>query len=218
MSKLYFLVLLSFISFSCANNEENIELKTENQSLRTQLTELKQKNKQLAEKNTRLKSLGAKSNNKQIVELKDSKLIETLDKRVLEDTLDLAKHGNEYIFKREVLLTQLDNRLFAETFGNISENIELLGYSVFSICDGDSLPLEMCNCTHSIYIVIEPEDLGEAYKLYRIGYFYNVDLISLERIGSEDYAIELIFEHGKYPRKTEHMNLTKMELQKQPGQ
>jgi hypothetical protein len=74
----------------------------------------------------------------------------------------------------------------------------------------------MCNCTDSIYIVIEPEELGEDYELYRVGYFYNVDLISLERIEIENlkYDFELTFEHGKYPRKKEKISLNEMKLEK----
>ncbi|MDO5978943.1 hypothetical protein [Flavivirga spongiicola] len=216
MNKLLFIAPLLFMNLSCSDNEKNIELKTENDKLRAQITKLEKQYNGLIEQNSNLKSLSSENKNNQIVQLINSKLIKILDKRFLEDTLDLAKYGNEYVFKREVELTKLDNKLFAETFGNIREKLDLLGYSVFSICDGESLPLEMCNCTDSIYIVVEPENIGEDYELFRIGFFYNVDLISLIRIEKDDYKydIELTFEHGEYPRKTKKINLTKMELRK----
>ncbi|MDO5981739.1 hypothetical protein [Flavivirga spongiicola] len=216
MNKLLFIILLLFLNFSCSDNKKNVELKEENNFLKTQLTEIKKKNTELIKQISVLKTLGTKNKDNQIIELLDSKIIKILDKRYSEDTLDLAKYGNEYIFKRDVELTKLDNKLFAETFGNIRERLDLLNYSTFSICDGKSLPLEMCNCTVSIYIVVGPENLGEDYELFRIGFFYNVDLISLQRIEKDgyEYDIELTFEHGKYPRKTEKMNLTKMKLEK----
>ncbi|WGH76706.1 hypothetical protein P8625_06000 [Tenacibaculum tangerinum] len=188
----------------------------ENKILKTNISELEKENVELSKLNSILKSSKSENVESKNKELRNSKVIKKLDERFSKDTLDLEKYGNEYIFERTVELTKLDNKLFAEAFGNIREKLNSFGYSAFSICDGESLPLEMCNCTDSIYIVIEPEELGEDYELYRIGYFYNVDLISLERIEKEDFEFdfELTFEHGKYPRKKEKISLNKMKLEK----
>ncbi|MDO5970063.1 hypothetical protein Q4Q35_09600 [Flavivirga aquimarina] len=216
MKPITIIFFILFLNFSCSEKNENGELLKENSLLKTKISKLEKNNAELNKQNSILESLKSKSVENKITELRNSKVIKILDERFSKDTLDLLKYGNEYIFERNIELTKLDNVLFAETFGNIREQLNSFGYSVFSICDGESLPLEMCNCTDSIYIVIEPEELGEDCELYRVGFFYNVDLVSLERIKKEDfeYDFELTFEHGKYPRKKEKINLTKMKLEK----
>ncbi len=203
MNRITIIFFILFLNFSCSEKDENIGLLKENSLLKIKISDLEKNNAELSKQNSILKSLKSKKKNNKISELRDSKIIKILDERFSKDTLDLLKYGNEYIFERNIELTKLDNRLFAEAFGNIREQLNSFGYSVFSICDGESLPLEMCNCTDSIYIVIEPEELGKDYELYRVGYFFNVDLVSLKRIEKEnlEYDFELTFEHGKYPRK-----------------
>src|SRR5690606_3534470 len=216
MNRITIIFLILFLNFSCYEKNEKNGLIKENSLLKTKISELEKENAELSKQNSFLKSSESEKVENKITELRNSKVIKKLDERFLKDTLDLQKYGNEYIFERTVELTKLDNKLFAEAFGNIREKLNSFGYSAFSICDGESLPLEMCNCTDSIYIVIEPEELGEDYELYRIGYFYNVDLISLERIDKEnfEYDFELTFEHGKYPRKKEKISLNEMKLEK----
>ena len=216
MNRITIIFCILLLNLSCSEKNENGKFLKENSLLKTKISELEKDKNELSEKISILKSLKSENVENRITELRDSKVIKTLDERFSKDTLDLQKYGNEYIFQRTVELTKLENKLFAEAFGNIREKLNSFGYSVFSICDGESLPLEMCNCTDSIYIVIEPEELGKDYELYRVGYFYNVDLISLERIekGNLEYDFELIFEHGKYPRKKEKISLNEMKLEK----
>ncbi|WP_026775763.1 hypothetical protein [Polaribacter sp. Hel_I_88] len=216
MNRITIIFFILILNFSCSEKSENSGLLKENSLLKTKILELENVNAELSKQNSILKSLKSDKKKNEISELRDSKVIKLLDERFSKDTLDLQKYGNEYIFERNIELTKLDNKLFAEAFGNIREQLNSFGYSVFSICDGESLPLEMCNCTDSIYIVIEPEELGEDYELYRVGYFYNVDLVSLERIEKEnfEYDFELTFEHGKYPRKKEKISLNEMKLEK----
>ncbi|PQJ17008.1 hypothetical protein [Nonlabens tegetincola] len=214
------IILFLILGFSCSEKKANAELLKENNILKGRISELEQNNAELNKQNSILNSLKSENSQDKITELRDSKVVELLDERLSKDTLDLKKYGNEYVFERNVVLTKLDNNLFAEAFANIREQLNSYGYSVFSICDGESLPLEMCNCTDSIYIVIEPEELGEEYELYRIGSFYNVNLVSLKRIEKEnfEYDFELIFEHGKYPRKKEKISLNEMKLKNNYGQ
>ncbi|CAM1348774.1 hypothetical protein [Tenacibaculum halocynthiae] len=216
MNRITIIFFILILSLSCSQKNKDGGLLKENNLLKTKISELKKHNVELSKKNSILESLKFEKKETEITELKYSKVIKTLDKRFSKDTLDLKELGNEYIFKRNVELTKLDNKLFAETFGKIRKRLNSFGYSIFSICDGKSLPLEMCNCTDSIYIVIEPEELGKDYELYRVGFFYNVNLISLERIEKDnyDYYFELTFEHGEYPRKKEKVNLSKMQLEK----
>ena len=216
MNRIAIIFIILILNLSCSERNENGRLLEENSLLKTKISELEKDKNELSEKISILESLKFENVENRITELRDSKVIKILDERFSKDTLDLLKYGNEYIFERNIELTKLDNKLFAEAFGNIREQLNSFGYSLFNICDGESLPLEMCNCTDSIYIVIEPEELGEDYELYRIGYFYNVDLISLERIEKEnfEYDFELTFEHGKYPRKKEKISLNKMQLEK----
>lgn len=141
---------------------------------------------------------------------KTKKQIQTLgivDKQILIDTIEL---NPLVVFEREVKLAKSDEGFSVEDLGSISEFKEEIGYKVFSICNGDSLPLEMCNCTHNIYVVIEPEELGEPFELLKIGPFYNVKLNSLER--KEEEGTLLTFEHGKLPRKTLQVNLSTMKF------
>jgi len=216
MNRITIIFLILLLNFSCSEKNDYKALIKENQILKTKISELEKENGELSKLNSIFKSSKSEKAENNNTELRNSKVIKKLDERFSKDTLDLEKYGNEYIFERTVELTKLDNNLFAEAFGNIREKLNSFGYSAFSICDGESLPLEMCNCTDSIYIIIEPEELGEDYELYRIGYFYNVDLISLERIEKEDFEFdfELTFEHGKYPRKKEKISLNKMKLEK----
>ncbi|WP_299888805.1 hypothetical protein [uncultured Lacinutrix sp.] len=216
MNRITIIFFILFLNLSCSEKNKDDKLLKENSLLKTKISELEKDNAALSKQNDILQSLKPEKKETEVTELRFSKVIKTLDERFSKDTLDLKKYGNEYVFERNVELTKLDNKLFAETFGNIREQLNSFGYSIFSICDGESLPLEMCNCTDSIYVVIEPEELGEDYELYRIGFFYNVDLISLERIEKDnnDYDFELTFEHGEYPRKKEKINLTRMNLEK----
>ncbi|CAM1344555.1 hypothetical protein [Tenacibaculum amylolyticum] len=141
---------------------------------------------------------------------KTKKQLQTLgvvDKQVLIDTIELKPL---VVFEREVKLTKLEEGLSVEDLGSISEFREEIGYKVFSICNGDSLPLEVCNCTHNIYVAIEPEELGEPFELLKIGPFYNVKLDSLER--KEEGDILLTFEHGELPRKVLQVNLSTMKF------
>lgn len=213
INKLIFIVLLSIVSISCSGNKETAELKKENSTLKEQLKKLKTANLELTKQSLIQKELNKGSRATGLIH---SKVLRNIVKIYSEDTLDLAKYGNEFVFKRDIVLNKLDNTSFAESLGMISERLELYGYYVYSICDGKSLPLEMCNCTDSIYIVVEPEELGEDYELYRMGLYYNIDLIDLKRVEKEDddYDIVLTFEHGVYPRKREKVNLSKMKLEK----
>lgn len=139
---------------------------------------------------------------------KQIQILGTVDRQVLTDTIEL---NPLVIFKREVKLTKLAKGLSIEDLGSISEFKEEVGYKVFSICNGKSLPIEMCNCTHNIYVAIEPDELGEPFELLKLGLFYKVELKFLGQKEEGDDML-LTLEHGNHPRKILEINLTTMKF------
>lgn len=215
MNKTRFIFPLLLLCLACSNQKAIEDLQSENNALKTRLEALKEKHKALLAENDSLKTGDSQPKSYYATELLHSRLLKILDTKHSEDTLDLPIDGTGFVYKRDVTLSRLDNALFAEAFGSMREKLEKHGYAVFTICDGAALPLEMCNCTDSIYVVVEPENIGEAYELYRAGFYYNVDLIALEALKDDNggQSILLTFEHGAYPRKKERINLSAMTLQ-----
>lgn len=212
--KIYLAIVLTF--FSCSNDYEqkaNTLLK-ENTRLKKELAELKNDLRELKKANSTIignqGKQGSYPTNVDIISIKDQKH--------QEDTLDLEKRGDEliyeYTYKRTVEIAEVDNNNLATLLGSIREKLSAPGISVFSICDGGALPLEMCNCTDNIYVSFEPENLGEDYMLIKISSYYDVKLLDIERIknGFKTTDYHLIFEHGKYPRKKEKISLVDLKF------
>jgi|LGVD01.1.fsa_nt_gb hypothetical protein len=216
MNKIYlFLLLIPFITISCKNEDE--KLKLENDILR-----LKNKNEQLQlkiEKQTEANdflhieieqlSISENYSESQNLDYYNSTIETTLDSIYQADTLDLKIYGNEYIFKRINKIDELNDVSLANTLGAIDEIIKAPGIKVFTIYNGEALPLEHCNSTGNIYIVFEPSQLGDDYSIFSIRTFNEPKLLEIERVMSgfdtKDYILK--FEHGKYPRKIEEVSL-----------
>ncbi|CAL2093677.1 conserved hypothetical protein [Tenacibaculum sp. 190524A05c] len=206
MKKLLPLFLTLMYFYSCSEKKED--------SWKEKLSSLKE---ELAEKDSIIKAYKLKELNLSKVKSKVEKRdkpnnniysLGIVDKQVLIDTIEL---NPLVVFEREVELVKLQAGLSIEDLGSISEFREELGYKVFSICNGEALPIEMCNCTHNIYVAIEPEELGKPFELLKLGLFYNVELKFLGQKEREGDML-LTFEQGEFKRKVLQVNLTTMKF------
>jgi hypothetical protein len=223
MKKVYpIIIFFSLILSSCLNEQEKMKyenelahLKTENEILQQKLQHQNEANKLLR---TELDKYAAKGNDNVSpnTDYFNSQIASTLDSLYQEDTLDLAEYGYEYIFKRTNKIVELKDASLANTLGAIDGILKAPGIQVFTIYNGESLPLEYCNKTGNIYIVYEPDNLNEDYSIFSIFTYNQPELLEIERImsGYETIDYVLKFEHGKYPRKTEQISLQTLKFLK----
>jgi hypothetical protein len=142
---------------------------------------------------------------------------EIIDKKHFQDTLDIS--DNFYVYKHTSVITQTSNSEFESVLRDFDQVKSKYGDDFFvrvmTFFNGQSLPLENENSKTDIHIIIQPTELDYENKTFVISDFYNVELISLEKIGN---SVELTFEHGKFPRKKEQIiikpELVKFENQK----
>ncbi|MGB1042227.1 MAG: hypothetical protein ACPGU6_02450 [Tenacibaculum sp.] len=213
MKKIY--ILLFLLVISCNKNDV---LKDEISDLKNKVQKLKKENLSLQKNTNELKKqleLSFKESIEKLSEVKaNENLLKVLDSEVLIDTLDKGEDGINLVFKRKVDLFKVDKTFSADDLVTIDTILSFPGYKVFSICDGGSLNLESCNCTDSIYIIIEPEELGEYAEVYKSGLYFNLDLISVENENKEDYDSNILlrFKHGESPRKIKEIDLTQLKF------
>ena len=212
MNKIYILLLILFIS---CNKQV---LKDEIDGLTKEVQILKNENTSLIKNTSKLKErleLSFKESIEKLNEVKaNESILKVLDSEVLIDTLDKGEDGTNVVFERKVSLFKVEKTFSADDLVTIDKILSFAGYKVFSLCDGKSLNLETCNCTDSIYIIVEPEELGEYAKIYKSNLYYNVELISIENKtkGNLESNILLKFMHGESPRKIKIIDLTEFKL------
>jgi hypothetical protein len=141
---------------------------------------------------------------------KDS--VKILDKKSFIDTLDIS--DNFYVYRHTAVITQTNDADFKWFMRNFIEMKSIYAEDFFvkvlTFYNAESLPLETENSKTNIHILIQPTELGYENKTLVISDFYDVKLIGLKK---KNNSIELTFNHGKFPRKTERI-LIKPELVK----
>jgi hypothetical protein len=130
--------------------------------------------------------------------------LKIIDKRVFKDTLDISDNFFVYEHTSEIMQTSdSDFESILRDFSQVkSEYADDFFVRVMTFYNGESLPLETENSKTDIHILIQPTELGYENKTFVISDFYDVDIKSLKKNGNR---IELIFQHGKYPRKNERV-------------
>jgi hypothetical protein len=130
--------------------------------------------------------------------------LKIIDKRVFKDTLDISDNFFVYEHTSEIMQTSdSDFESILRDFSQVkSEYTDDFFVRVMTFYNGESLPLETENSKTDIHILIQPTELGYENKTFVISDFYDVDIKSLKKNGNR---IELIFQHGKYPRKNERV-------------
>jgi len=214
MKKIPLLILTLILIASCNSKQTSSELEKltekliekENQikELQEQIENLEKdkksiKNTQTADYYRFVKTYKSEINVTQKLKSGERKLI---DKKEFKDTLDLS--DNFFVYKHTSEITQTSNSKFESVLRDFDQVKSEYGKDFFvrvmTFYNGKSLPLETENSNTDIHILIRPTELGYKNKTFVISDFYNVAIKSLER---NENSVELIFEHGMFPRKKE---------------
>ena len=125
-----------------------------------------------------------------------------IDKKDFKDTLDIS--DNFFVYKHTSEITQTSESEFESILRDFDQVKSEYGNDFFvrvmTFYNGQSLPLETENSKTDIHILIQPTELGYKNKTFVISDFYDIDIKTLER---KENSVELTFEHGKFPRKSE---------------
>tara|TARA_B110000238_G_C15951107_1_gene363237 strand:- start:52 stop:711 length:660 start_codon:yes stop_codon:yes gene_type:complete len=125
-----------------------------------------------------------------------------IDKKDFKDTLDIS--DNFFVYKHTSEITQTSESEFGSILRDFDQVKSEYGNDFFvrvmTFYNGQSLPLETENSKTDIHILIQPTELGYKNKTFVISDFYDIDIKTLER---KENSVELTFEHGKFPRKSE---------------
>jgi hypothetical protein len=125
-----------------------------------------------------------------------------IDKKDFKDTLDIS--DNFFVYKHTSEITQTSESEFESILRDFDQVKSEYGNDFFvrvmTFYNGQSLPLETENSKTDIHILIQPTELGYKNKTFVISDFYDIDIKTLER---KENSVELTFEHGKLPRKSE---------------
>ncbi|NEV95068.1 hypothetical protein G3567_13065 [Psychroflexus sp. YR1-1] len=125
-----------------------------------------------------------------------------IDQKVFNDTLDIS--DNFFVYKHTSEIIQTSDSEFGAILDNFNEEESKYGNDFFvrvmTFYNGKTLSLEVENSNTDIHILIQPIALGYENKTFVISDFHRVEIISLEK---NENDVELIFEHGRYPRKKE---------------
>ena len=214
MKKIPILILTLISIASCNSKQTSSEL----EKLTEKLTEKEQKISELKKQIEYLKKEKSSSLNTQtsdyyrFVETSESEINVTeklkggerklIDKKDFKDTLDIS--DNFYIYEHTTKITQTSESEFESILRDFDQIKSEYGNDFFvrvmTFYNGQSLPLETENSKTDIHILIQPTELGYDNKTFVISDFYDVDLKSLKK---KENSVELTFEHGRFPRKTE---------------
>ena len=214
MKKIPFLIIMLIFIASCNLKQASPELE--------KLTEkLIEKEKQISELKAEIENLvndkklsiatqsseyyrfvetsGSEINAAEKLKIGERKLI---DKKDFKDTLDIS--DNFFVYKHTSEITQTSESEFESVLRDFdqvkSEYADDFFVRVMTFYNGQSLPLETENSKTDIHILIQPTELGYENKSFVISDFYDVELKTLKK---KSNSVELIFEHGKFPRKKE---------------
>ncbi len=207
MKKIPLLILTLILIASCDSKQTSSEL----EKLTEKLTE---KEKQISDLQTQIENLENKqtSDYYRFVETSDSEINvaeklksgerKLIDKKDFKDTLDIS--DNFFVYKHTSEITQTSESEFESVLRDFDQVKSEYGNDFFvrvmTFYNGQSLPLETENSKTDIHILIQPTELGFENKTFVISDFYDVDIKTLEK---KENSVELTFEHGKFPRKSE---------------
>ena len=205
MRKILFLIIILLSSCSNSNklewnhlNDEIVKKDKKIEELEKEIKNLKE-NKNSSEYYRFIKTSEPEINVAESLKKGEKKLI---GKKDFKDTLDIS--DNFFVYKHTSEITQTSESEFESILRDFDQVKSEYGNDFFvrvmTFYNGQSLPLETKNSKTDIHILIQPTELGYENKTFLISDFYDVDLKSLEKKGNN---IELIFEHGKFPRKKE---------------
>ncbi len=207
MKNIPLLILTLILIASCNSKQTSSEL----EKLTEKLTE---KEKQISDLQTEIENLENKqtSDYYRFVETSDSEINvaeklksrerKLIDKKNFKDTLNIS--DNFFIYKHTSEITQTSESEFESVLRDFDQVKSKYGNDFFvrvmTFYNGQSLPLETENSKTDIHILIQPTELGYENKTFVISDFYDVDIKTLEK---KENSVELTFEHGKFPRKSE---------------
>jgi hypothetical protein len=214
MKKIPLLILTLILIASCDSKQTSSELKKLTEKLtekENRISEL-QKQIEILEKDNKSTENNQTSDYYRFVETSESEINvaeklksgerKIIDKKDFKDTLDIS--DNFFVYKHTSGITQTSKSEFESILRDFDQVKSEYGNDFFvrvmTFYNGQSLPLETENSNTDIHILIQPTELGYENKTFVISDFHDVDLKSLEK---KENSVELIFEHGTYPRKKE---------------
>ena len=214
MKKIPLLILTLILIASCDSKQTSSELKKLTEKLtekENRISEL-QKQIEILEKDNKSTENNQTSDYYRFVETSESEINvaeklksgerKIIDKKDFKDTLDIS--DNFFVYKHTSEITQTSKSEFESILRDFDQVKSEYGNDFFvrvmTFYNGQSLPLETENSNTDIHILIQPTELGYENKTFVISDFHDVDLKSLEK---KENSVELIFEHGTYPRKKE---------------
>ena len=207
MKNIPLLILTLILIASCNSKQTSSELEkmteklTENEKqisdLQTQIENLE--NKQTLDYYRFVETSDSEINVAEKLKSRERKLI---DKKDFKDTLDIS--DNFFVYKHTSEITQTSESEFESVLRDFDQVKSEYGNDFFvrvmTFYNGQNLPLETENSKTDIHILIQPTELGYENKTFVISDFYDVDIKTLEK---KENSVELTFEHGKFPRKSE---------------
>ena len=214
MKNIPLLILTLILIASCDSKQTSSELKKLTEKLtekENRISEL-QKQIEILEKDNKSTENNQTSDYYRFVETSESEINvaeklksgerKIIDKKDFKDTLDIS--DNFFVYKHTSEITQTSKSEFESILRDFDQVKSEYGNDFFvrvmTFYNGQSLPLETENSNTDIHILIQPTELGYENKTFVISDFHDVDLKSLEK---KENSVELIFEHGTYPRKKE---------------
>ncbi len=221
MKKIPFLSIMLILFASCNSKGTITESKILTEKLREEETQNVDLQKQIIELQKQINNLNKDKLSSGISQSSDYyRFIETsddeinvaeklnggekmvIDRKAFNDTLDIS--DNFFIYSHTSEITQTSGSEFEPILRDFDQVKSEYGNDFFvrvmTFYNGQSLPLETENAKTDIHILIQPTELGYENKTFVVSDFYEVELKSLEKKGNR---VELIFEHGKFPRKKE---------------
>ncbi|MFY7710748.1 hypothetical protein ACOSQB_09005 [Tenacibaculum sp. MEBiC07804] len=126
-----------------------------------------------------------------------------IDEKFFTDTLDVS--DNLIVYEHTSTIKQTTQSDFEAVLKDFQQEKSIYGDDFFvrvmTFYNGESLSLESENSKTNIHILIQPTELGYENKTFVISDFFDVKIVSLNK--KDNNKIELIIEHGAFPRKKE---------------
>ncbi|SDS11664.1 hypothetical protein SAMN05216503_2025 [Polaribacter sp. KT25b] len=214
MKNIPLLILTLILIASCDSKQTSSEL----EKLTKKLNEKENRISELQSQIENLEKINKRTENTQtsdyyrFVETTDSEINvaeklkigvqKLIDKKDFKDTLDIS--DNFFVYKHTSEITQTSESEFESVLRDFDQVKSEYGNDFFvrvmTFYNGQSLPIETENSKTDIHILIQPTELGYENKTFVISDFYDVDIKMLEK---KENSVELTFEHGKFPRKSE---------------
>lgn len=200
IKNIFFLACFLILTLSCNSNPTTKEI----DKLKGELDDKEMMIKDLQNKIDELEKEKFIVSDTQTAKPKDlnSGAMKLIDKKDFNDTLDIS--DNFFIYKHTSKINEVKDSNFESVLRDFDQVETEYGNDFFvrvmTFYNGQSLPLETENSRTNIHVLVQPTELGNENESFLISDFYDVDLIALDDKGD---IVELIFEHGKFPRKRE---------------